>query len=129
MSRKQLMTIAVAIAIMADPALAELQGASKSAPTFTNEELAIITRNVALSEIVKNDPWVVRKLLDAIDPGHPPVSTQAIEAPLAPEPPPDSFDPNENPDVARLQRVSPEAVHDLFQLLKQAAQKDNAKPK
>jgi hypothetical protein len=129
MSRKQLMTIAVAIAMMADPGLAELQRAPKTAPTFTKDELAIITRNVALSEVVKNDPWVVRKLLDAIHPGHPPVSTQAMEAPLSPEPPPDSFDPNENPDVARLQRVSPEAVHDLFQLLKQAAQKDGAKSK
>jgi hypothetical protein len=129
MSRKQLMTIAVALAMMADPALAELQGASRSAPSFTDDELAIITRNVALSEIVKNDPWVVRKLLDAIHRIHVPVSTQAIEAPPSPEPPPDSFDPNENPDVATLQRVSPEAVHDLFQLLKLAAQKDGTKSK
>jgi hypothetical protein len=123
MSRKFLMIFAVAIATIAEPACAELQGVPRNAPEFTSDELAIITRNAALSGIVKEDPWVVRNLLDKIDETQSVVSNQATETPLPPEQPPDSFDPKENPDVERLQRVSPEAVHDLFQLLKQAAEK------
>ena len=122
------MMLAVAIAMISDPVCAELQGVPKSAPEFTSDELAIITRNAALAKTVKDDPWVVRILLDKIDRAQSTVSNQAIETPLPPEQPPDSFDPKENPDVERLQRASPEAVHDLFQLLKQAAEK-TTKPK
>ncbi|MEH2567727.1 hypothetical protein [Bradyrhizobium sp. AZCC 2289] len=129
MSRKHLMMFAVAIAMIAEPACAELQGVAKSAPEFTSDELAIISRNAALSGIVKEDPWVVRILLDAIDRVQPVVSNQAAETPLPPGEPPASFDPNKNPDVERLQRASPEAVHDLFQLLKQVAASKPSAPK
>jgi hypothetical protein len=128
MSRKRLMMLAVAIAMIAEPACAQLQGVSKSAPEFTSDELAIIARNTALAKTVKDDPWVVRNLLDKIEQAQSPISNQAIDTPPPPEQSPDSFDPNENPDVERLQRASPEAVHDLFQLLKQAAEK-TTKPK
>jgi hypothetical protein len=121
MSQKLLMMLAVAIAMIARPACAELQSVPKSAPEFTSDELAIINRNAALSGIVKDDPWVARNLLDALDRVQSPVSKQTIETSQVQ--PPDSFDPKENPDVERLQRASPEAVHDLFQLLKQAASK------
>jgi hypothetical protein len=125
MSRNHLMVLAVAIAMIAEPAHAELQGVPKSAPEFTSDEMVIISRNAVLSGIVKEDPWVVRNLLDAIDHGDDQAraSNNVVEPPLPPSQPPDSFDPNENPDVERLQRASPEAVHDLFQLLKQAAEK------
>jgi hypothetical protein len=129
MSRRHFIMLSVVIAMIAEPAYAELQGALKRAPEFTRDELTIIARNEALAKVVKDDPWVVRNLLDNIDRAQPPISNQAIETPRPPEPPPNSFDPNENPDVERLQRASPEAVHDLFQLLKQAAEKGVAKPK
>jgi hypothetical protein len=124
---RYLIMIAVIMAMTADFGRAELQGISKSAPEFNNEEWKVITRNAALSEVVKENPWIVRNLLDALDPQRNLNGAEKTEMPL--EHPPDSFDPKENPDVDSLQRASPEAVHDLFQLLKLAAEKKAVKSK
>lgn len=131
MTRRDLMIIAAMLAVMADPATAELRGVPKGAPNFTKDELLIISRNQALSQVVKVDPWVVRRLLDTLDESDErrSMSNRAAE-PLGPtRQPPEIFDPNANPDAERLQRASPEAVHDLFQLIKQVKDKKIIKPK
>lgn len=131
MTRRDLMVIAAMLAMMADPAIAELRGVPKGAPNFTKDELLIISRNQALSQVVKVDPWVVRRLLDTLDDPNERgiISNRAAEPQLPSGRPTELFDPNANPDAERLQRASPEAVHDLFQLIKQAKDKKLIKPK
>ena len=131
MSQKHLMMLAIAIAMTSEPAIGELRGVSATAPTFSLAETEVIKRNVALSSLVSDDPWVVRRMLDAlagIDEHHD-VAPLARQMDLPPEQAPESFDPDKNPDVERLQRASPEAVHDLFQLLKQASGGKLSSPK
>ena len=127
MTRRELMVIAAMLGVMTDPAIAELRGVPKGAPDFTTDELLMIWRNLALAEAVKVDPWVVRGLLDSLErPGeHEAVSGRTAEPRL----PSELFDHKANPDADRLQRASPEAVHDLFQLIKQAKDKKLVKPK
>jgi hypothetical protein len=103
--------------LLADPALADLIGSS-SPPSFTREEQVIIDRNPSLREASRSNPWVVRRILDVL--GHAPSSNGEIKSPLPPSAERDSDD----PDLDRMQRASPEAVHDLFQLLKQAGKKE-----
>lgn len=131
MTRRELMVIATMLAAMAEPAIAELRGEPKGVPNFTTDELLVISRNLALSEVVKIDPWVVRRLLDTLDrpSEHRTVSGRATEMQLPVKSSSELFDPKVNPDAERLQRASPEAVHDLFQLIKQAKDKKLVKPK
>lgn len=131
MTRRDLMIIAAMLAALADPAIAELQGVPKGAPAFTAYELLFISRNQALSQVVKIDPWVVRRLLDTLDEPDKrrSMSNRAAEPQVPSRPSSELFDPAANPDAERLQRASPEAVHDLFQLIKQAKDKKLIKPK
>jgi hypothetical protein len=117
MLRRELIA-AVLIALLADPAFADLQGAPAGAPTFTSEETMTIQRNKTLLEISKTNPWIVRKLLDAVEQSK---NDKKLPAP--------SNGDGEDPDLDQMQRASPEAAHDLFQLLKQAGEKKPDAPK
>jgi hypothetical protein len=114
MHRKCLLAIAMAMLLadpaFADPAFADLVGSSSS-PSFTQEEQVIIDRNPSLLEASRSNPWIVRRILDALEKVTPGVDDK---------PSPTSGDNRPDPDLDRMQRASPEAVHDLFQLLKQA---------
>jgi hypothetical protein len=100
--------------------------AGESARRFTLSEEVIIARNDALTALLPIDPDGVRRILDALE---------AVKR--APDggrtPPPQTFrdvlggpggetlriDPARNPDLNQLlQRGSPEAAYDLFQILK-----------
>lgn len=129
MLRKDLLAILVAM-LLTEPAVAELQGVRTRDPTFTQAEIVIIGRNAALSQILNTDPWLVRKLLDAAasaDQNHTGSPPSVADGPSHEDAVP--VDPNENPDLPQLQRASPEAVHDLFQLLKQAGAAKQSSPK
>jgi hypothetical protein len=106
------------LVLLTEPVLADLQSVPAGAPTFTHEETVIIERNATLSDVSKTNPWIVRKLFDAVEQSQPDKTL--------PRTPSDSD--SANPDLDQMQRASPEAAHDLFQLLKQAGQKKIAKP-
>lgn len=111
-------------------ACAVLQPAIAAPRPFTIAEEAVIERNEALRSIYKADPALVRRVLDALKsrphskdkqrdvfgPAEP--GTPARDTPIQPG---EEIDPAANPDLAIFQRGSPEAAHDLFQLLKKAA--------
>ncbi len=128
---RNLMVIATILAMIADPARAELRGVPTGTPDFTKDELQIISRNQALSQVAKIDPWVVRKLLDTLDKfdERPSITNRAADPLKSTRQTPEIFDSHTNPDAERLQRASPEAIHDLFQLIKQAKDKKLIKPK
>lgn len=119
MPRKDLIAIAF-LGLLIDPALADLQGARADVPTFTGEETAVIGQSAALSGLLRSDPWIVRKLLDAIG--------EVRSGSLNP-PPSLSLSGKDDPELEQIQRSSPEAIHDLFQLLKQAGGKKPDKAK
>ncbi len=102
------------------------------ARNFTIAEEAIIERNESLRMVYEKDPTLVRRVLDAL--AKRPASKEkqrdliAKSAPTEQEPTSRDpavlvapIDPGSNPDLAIYQRASPEAAHDLFQLLKRAA--------
>lgn len=120
MYRKHFLAAALAVLLSA-PARADLQG-SPAWPPFTREELIIIHRNASLLEISKSNPWIVRRLLDEMEKAEPGGTDNR-------SPPPPSGENGDDPDLGRMERASPEAVHDLFQLLKQAGEKKDNKPK
>lgn len=112
----------LACAMMLQPAIA--------APRpFTIAEEAIIDRNEALRSVYETDPALVRRVLNALKsrgqskdkqrdvfgPGNPGSGRHDPTQPGA------EIDPATNPDLAIFQRGSPEAAHDLFQLLKKAS--------
>ena len=139
MSRKHLAALLIALATLSDPAAAELRGAPEGAPVFTATEVAVIARNAVLTTLVQDNPWAVRRLLDAMAA----IETAAAAGNPAPSEPgkvgagagglaPDAnvaLDPQTNPDLDQLQRTSPEAVLDLFKLLKQASPAKPQTPK
>lgn len=114
MLRRELAAI-VLVTLLADPAFADLQGASSTPPAFTQDETAVIERNEALSEIARSDPQLVRKLFDTLKQGRPDNTL-----PTGP-----SDGESANPDFGQMRRTSPEAAHDLFQLLKRAGERKN----
>jgi hypothetical protein len=103
------------------PAHAQMRGPTDAAPVFSEAERLVIGRNELLREAVGQEPWLVRRALDQLaeaDRVQPrselvPNSTGAGRSGRAAQP-------SENPDLERLERASPEAMNDLFQLLKQA---------
>lgn len=124
---KELLVVAAAM-VLADVAQADLVGVQASPPTFSREESQVIERNAALSKAVKGDPWIVRRLFDATS-EQPIPSVQSVQPDDDKQavPPVEELEPASNPDLPRLQRVSPEAVNDLFQLLKLAGAKQQEK--
>jgi hypothetical protein len=113
--------LAVLLILMLPIGSAIAQAPSSSTPAFSAEEQAVIRRNSALNDLLPRDPVLVRNVLDAIAFA----STGGARSndgskPRKPERPPN---PKSNPDLENLGRASPEAAHDLFQLIKKAGQK------
>ena len=111
MSLKSTIALMLLLA-MADGVQADLRGTAIP-PTFTQEEMEIIRRNVALAAVVAEDPWLVRQFLDGL------IASRKDGAARQKQKP--SGAATENPDLEGLERASPEALHDLIQRLKQAA--------
>ena len=115
-----------AVLVLNDPAGAQLRAWAESAAEFSAADRAVIERNEMLRSIVDVEPALVRRVLDAlarIDAVQTRSELQqerprATRKPASTERP---FDEAKNPDLERLDRSSPEAMNDLFQLLKQAA--------
>jgi hypothetical protein len=102
----------------------------RDTPPFSVEDQRIIKRNAALASLVRRDPWLVRQALDTLA-GVPLVSGRNSGLPeiqqgagkqkgqRKPDAEP-RLDLKRNPDLDEFSRTSPEAAHDLFQLIKQA---------
>lgn len=98
---------AVAMVLCGRPAQAQ------AAPEFTAGEISLMLPNAAVRQILADDPWLVRRVLDDIarSGGRPFVPPDEAEAVNNPQP-----------------RSSPEAAYDLFQLLKQAGADKQGRP-
>jgi hypothetical protein len=122
MLRRSLIILTVALTAATEIAWAQATDRSKQSPVFTAEEVFVISRNADLLNGLRASPWAVRDFLDKV--AKVPPATGSKRLSLDDEPPTRGtvtpFDPKQNPDLERLQRASPEAVNDLFQLLKQA---------
>lgn len=110
--------------------IAGAQYKTADSSAFSSAERTVIERNVAMMSIVNDHPKVVRRLLDALADLDVETKTtsHSRRSDTPAERPPKAFDPEKNPDVDTLQRASPEAVHDLFQLLKQVKQTKPSSP-
>jgi hypothetical protein len=87
-------------------------------PEFTAAEETVIHRNSTLERLAQRDPWLVRQVLDAIAKAESEgISDRGLMKGKYERPP----EPGSNPDLDRLSRASPEAAHDLFQLIKKAS--------
>lgn len=93
---------------------------------FSQAEQAIIARNASLRDAFATAPATVRRALDALESAR--AGQPRAAPPIEPELGVDDFDPAEDPDLAELQRVSPEAAHDIFQVLKLVATTTRAPP-
>lgn len=91
-------------------------------PVFSLQDHTIIERNAALRRLVNRDPWLLRRVLDAITAAdHLSGSAKSTErSAITGERHPV---PSRNPDLDNLERSSPEAAHDLFLLIKKAGRK------
>ena len=52
MSRKYLAALAIALALLSEPAAAELRGSPEGPPVFSAAEVAVITRNAVLAALI-----------------------------------------------------------------------------
>ena len=118
-SNRILAALSLALAIASEPVHADLRRVGPP-PAFTASEQIIIDRNAALAALVGSDPWLVRRVLDAIAVAGAsrPGADDERSMPRPRERPPE---PERNPDLDNLGRSSPEAAHDLFQLIKRAS--------
>jgi len=105
----------------------------QNVPSFNIEEQRIIQRNALLANRLQRDPWLVRHALDVLA-SELAIATRSADA-LTTDPgtskqlagkqgkrrsnPGAVPDPKHNPDLAELDRASPEAAHDLFKLIQQ----------
>ena len=106
--------VAVLAFAMGDDARAQQRDTTPATPQFSAADRAVIARNELLARIVDSDPALVRRALDLLDK----LDEMPTRGPL---------EPSDNPDLDRLSQAppgalnaSPEAVNDLFQLLKKA---------
>ncbi|MET0278211.1 MAG: hypothetical protein ABW198_07760 [Pseudorhodoplanes sp.] len=113
--------LAIGLLFLCEATAALAQGSRE--PVFTATERAVIARNQALSIAFSVDPEVVRRILDEMAQPKPrpePKNSQKKRDMFdgkgsAPAP----IDLSTNPDIdVYLQRASPEAAYDLFQILK-----------
>jgi hypothetical protein len=128
----QIMVVLAVLAIIVESDVSMAQSRTEAAsPNFTPGEQAIIDRNAALAAIIDSDPGLVRRVLDSIEAAQagsgsrssvPRASRSGRGRRQKTERPPD---PNHNPDLDQLGRLSPEAAHDLFQLIKNASKGTN----
>ncbi len=113
-----LTALTLAFVIATDPAFADIRHTG-ARPEFTAADRVIIDRNTALGALVNRDPWLVRRVLDAIaKAATKPAADEFERSTPRREPAPN---PAQNPDLDNLGRSSPEAAHDLFQLIKRAS--------
>jgi hypothetical protein len=129
MVRKTLHCLALLLVAWAwCPAVAQAQRAQ---PIFTATDEVIIERNEVLQDLRRVSPRDVRRILDALafvtakrndDPEFHRKPARRMQRDNNPADRP-AFDPEKNPDLVVYQRSSPEAAHDLFQLLKQIKKK------
>jgi hypothetical protein len=118
------MAIAMTVAALAmiAPARAQLRGSTDAPPVFSAADQVVIARNKLLASIVEQEPRLVRRALDALAADE--VQTRTDLRPGSPRAdqgrPGRPHEKSDNPDLDRLERSSPEAMNDLFQLLKQA---------
>ena len=120
----QLATFLIILALattvtMSAPARAQLRGPTDSVPTFTAADRVVIERNEMLRSIADTHPALVRRALNALA-ALDDVKPRGALMPTDPQPAPRPAGNSRNPDLERLERSSPEAMNDLFQLLKQA---------
>jgi len=105
--------------------------AQRGLPIFTAADEVVIERNEVLQDLRRISPRDVRRILDALafvaskrndDPDfhRKPARRMQRDNNSADRP---AFDPEKTPDLVVYQRSSPEAAHDLFQLLKQIKKK------
>jgi len=120
MSRKHLAALVIALAALSEPAVAELRGSPEGPPVFTAAEVAVITRNAVLAALIQDNPWAVRRVLDALAAVSTTPNNGSKRVVGSAAPADATIDPLANPDLDQLQRVSPEALLDLFRLLKEA---------
>lgn len=111
--RPALLAFALLCADMGGPAAAEPAG-------FTTAEQALIVRNASLRAAVNVSPAAVRQVLDTLAAARSGRAGLPAGEPRT-EPDGGDFDPAADPDLSSLQRVSPEAAHDIFLVLKQVA--------
>lgn len=121
--------VAAAILCAGLMTLAEAAPAAGASARFTLSEEVIIARNDALTALLPLDPDGVRKILDALEAARRAPGQERPGTPGMPGPSRDvlggavgetiRIDPARNPDLNQLlQRASPEAAYDLFQILK-----------
>ena len=95
--------------------------------SFGPADRAIIGRNESLRRDVDRDPAAVRRALDTLAakqmPGEGKPGARSREGSLD-----DLFDEATDPDLDRLERASPEAAYDLFQILKKASDSGTPPP-
>jgi hypothetical protein len=73
-----------------------------------------------LTALIQDNPWAVRRVLDALAAVSTTPDSTGKHAVGSAAPVDVTIDPLANPDLDQLQRVSPEALLDLFKLLKEA---------
>lgn len=107
--------------------------------TFTPAEQALIARNASLRAAVNLSPSTVRQILDALAASQTQNTAQdaaqdttrashPTQAGQPSGPAGSDFEQAADPDLSDLQRVSPEAAHDVFLVLKQVASTRPATP-
>jgi hypothetical protein len=128
MVRKTLLGALLLAAWACYPADAQAQ---RGLPVFTAADDVIIERNEVLQDLRRISPRDVRRILDALafatskrndDPEFHRKPARRMQRDNPADRP--VFDPEKNPDLVVYQRSSPEAAHDLFQLLKQIKKKE-----
>lgn len=107
---------AIGTAIAFDPTRQPLADiiANREPPRFSEAEWRIISRNASLERAVVGDPWVVRQFLDALGEEFPEGSRGAQGEGEG------KGKGETDPDLKRYERSSPEAAHDLLQIIKRA---------
>jgi hypothetical protein len=115
------LVLLLALALPATPALADLVH-SNAPPEFTVDEQTVIHRNAALDGLVRRDPWLVRRVLDAIVRSNAETAPDFSDRTAVRRRYERPAEPERNPDLDHLGRSSPEAAHDLFLLIKKAAE-------
>src|SRR5215813_15005798 len=106
MSRKHLAALVIALAALSEPAAAELRGSPEGPPVFSAAEVAAITRNAVLSALIQDNPWAVRRVLDALAAVSTTPNNASKRAVGSAAPADATIDPLANPDLDKLQRVS-----------------------
>lgn len=113
--------LAVGLSLCCGTMASLAQTGAANDPVFSTAERAIIDRNRALAIALSVDPGVVRRILDEMAQPKPRPEKKGAQKQRSMfdrkgEPP---IDLSENPDIdVYLQRASPEAAYDLFQILK-----------